>query len=185
MQFYYVIMFVHISSALALFMGWAIEWVGITRLQYAVTKEQIDEWSKFLSSQKYIFISAGIILLITGMYMASTKLGWTPWIIVSLLLWLFVIFYGSLVTGKKIAKLGKLLHSDSVTTMAELQEQLNKLRLMNFLQSELAVGLGTIFIMTVKPDMVGSIGVVIVAIILGIIPLLSKRKAVSAGLDKA
>ncbi len=185
MQFYFVILFLHISSALALFMGMAIAWVGIARLQLAVNKDQIDEWIKVLSSLKAIFISSGILLLLTGAYMASTKWGWTPWIIVSFLLWLYLVLHSSLVLGKRIREQRNYLTSNTGKSYDELRGFMNKLKLINHLQSELAVGLGTVFIMTVKPNLVGSICVVIVAIILGTVPLLSKKKPIESKLDKA
>jgi hypothetical protein len=185
MQFYYVILFLHISSALALFMGMAIAWVGIVRLQLADNKIQINEWIKVLSSLKSIFISSGILLLLTGAYMASTKWGWTPWIIVSFLLWLYIVLHSSIVLGKRIRTLRTYLDSNSEKSSKELHEYINKAKLINHLQSELAVGLGTVFIMTVKPELVGAICVVIVAIILGTLPLLSKKKTSESKLNKA
>lgn len=174
-------MFFHISSALALFMGMAIAWVGITKLQHAVDKTQIDDSVKFLSSLKSIFMSAGILLLITGIYMVEAKWSWTAWIIVSMLIWLFLVLHSSFVTGKKIREVRKLLSSNAEKTSEELHQYINKLRMLNSLQSELAVGVGAIFIMTVKPDVVGSVCVVIVAIILGILPRLSKRNPAVSG----
>jgi len=185
MKFYDVILFLHISSALALFMGMAIAWIGIVRVQIAFNRIQFDEWIKVLSSLKALFISSGSLLLLTGAYMASTKWGWTPWIIVSFLLWLYIVLHSSLVLGKRIRTLRNLLEPNSKDINDELHQEINKLKLINHLQSELAVGLGTVFIMTVKPDLVGSICVVIVAIILGTVPLLSKSKTLESNLDKA
>ncbi len=185
MQFYFVILFLHISSALALFMGMAIAWVGMVRLQLADNKIQINEWSKVLSSLKSIFISSGILLLLTGAYMASTKWGWTPWIIVSFLLWLYLVLHSSIVLGKRIRTLREYLDSNSEKSNDELHKYIIKVKLINHLQSELSVGLGTVFIMTVKPELIGSICVVIVAIILGVIPLLSKKKSSESKLNKA
>jgi len=166
-------------------MGMSIAWVGISKLQSADNKAQIDEWLKILLSIKSIFISAGVLLLLTGGYMASTKWGWTPWIIVSFLLWLYLALHSPLVLGKRFRALNSFKDSNADKTGSELHEFINKLKLINHLQSELAVGLGTVFIMTVKPNLVGSICVVIVAIILGTIPLLSKNKSVETKLDKA
>ena len=117
--------------------------------------------------------------------MASTKWGWTPWIIVSFLLWLYIVLHSSLVLGKRIRQLRNQFEPGPQDINGEIHQKINKLRLINHLQSELAVGLGTVFIMTVKPDLVGSICVVIVAIILGTVPLLSKSKTLESNLDKA
>jgi hypothetical protein len=177
MSFYLVVLFFHISGALILFMGMSLEWLGIAKLNNAAKPEQTREWAKFLASLKFAYMSAGILLFITGIYMAAARWGWTPWIIVSFLLWLFLILHGSVVSGGKVRKFRALLNSSSSPTSVELNEQLSKLKLMNLLQSRVVVGLGAVFIMTVKPDIVGAIGVVIVAIILGIMPILSKGKS--------
>lgn len=176
MEFYFVILFIHITSALVLFMAMAIEWVGISKLQLAVKREQIDEWIKFILPLKYIFMSVGTFLLFTGAYMVSAKWDWSAWIIVAMLMWLFLFLHIILVTGKKVEKLSKLINSNSQMSDNELHGYIGTLSLMNLLQSEIAVGLGQIFIMTIKPDLVGSVCVIIVAIILGIAPLLLKRK---------
>ncbi len=184
MEFYFVVLFFHITSAFTLFMGMAIEWIGLSRIQLAVNREQMNEWVKFLSSLKFLFITAGILLIVTGAYMASSKWGWTPWMLVSLIIWIYLAIHGSLVTLKKVKKFGQYLNSNLAMSNADLHGHLIKLKLINFLQSEVAVGIGAIFIMTVKPDLVGSIGVILVAIILGIAPLLFKRKTYSARLTK-
>jgi len=51
-----------------------------------------------------------------------------------------------------------------------------KLKLIKLLQSRLVIGLGAVFIMTVKPKIAGSIIVVLIAVILGFLPLLTKQK---------
>lgn len=157
-------------------MGMSIEWVGVTRLNSAAQLEQAADWVNFLSSLKLAYMSGGILLLITGIYMAATKWGWTPWIIVSFLLWLFLTLQGSVITGRKVVKFNKQLKSSQGISPGELNLQIGKLKLMNLLQSRLAVGFGAIFIMTVKPDIVGSVIIVIIAFILGIVPFLSKPR---------
>lgn len=176
MQFYEIVLFVHITSALVLFMAMAIEWVGITKLQHTANRDQVDEWVKTILPLKYLFMGVGTFLLITGGYMVSAKWDWSAWIIVSMLLWLFLFLHITLVAGKRIEKLSKLLKSDSQMSNSELQGFINNLSLINLLQSEIAIGLGQIFIMTVKPDLVGSVCVIIVAVILGFLPLVTKRK---------
>jgi len=176
MEFYLLILFIHITSALVLFMAMAIEWVGISKLQLAVKRDQIDEWIKYILPLKYVFMGIGTLLLFTGAYLVSAKWNWTAWIIAAMLMWLFLFLHIILVTGKRLEKLSKLINSNSQMSDTELHGQIGKLSLMNLLQSEIAVGLGQIFIMTIKPDVVGSVCVIIVAIILGIIPLLMKQK---------
>ncbi len=189
MDFYFVVLFFHISGAFILFMGMSLEWVGNTRLNNSTEREQAIDWVNFLSSLKFAFMSGGILLLITGIYLAATKWGWTPWILVSFLLWLFLTLHGSVVTGRRVAKFNIFLNSNPNVVNSELNLKISNLKLMNLLQSRLAVGLGAVFIMTVKPNLQGSIIIVIIAIIFGIIPLLSKRKTAvpklaNAGQDK-
>jgi hypothetical protein len=176
MSFYYVVLFFHISGALILFMGLSLEWVGISRLNSAVNPEQAGDWVKFLSSLKVAFISGGTLLLITGIYLAAARWGWTAWIIVSFLLWLFLTIHGSVVTGAKVKKFSKFLTSASDMTAADLSMYISKLKLIKLLQSRLVIGLGAVFIMTVKPKIAGSIIVVLIAVILGFLPLLTKQK---------
>ncbi len=176
MDFYFAVLFFHISGAIILFMGMGIEWIGISRLNKTSVFKQAEEWFKVLSSLKSIYISGGVLLLVTGVYLASAKWGYTPWIIVSFLLWLFIVLQGSVVSGKKFKSLAGKLNSESELNNSELSGFIDKLKLMNLLQSRLAIAFGAVFIMTYKPDLPGSVIVVIVAIILGIVPLLSKQK---------
>ncbi len=176
MSFYYVVLFFHISGALILFMGLSQEWVGISRLNNAVKPEQAGEWIKFLASLKFAFIIGGTLLLVTGIYLAAARWGWTAWIIVSFILWLFITIHGSVVTGTKVMKFSKFLSSASEITADQLNMHISKLKLMKLLQTRLVIGLGAVFIMTVKPKIAGSIVVVIIAVILGLLPLLTKQK---------
>jgi len=157
-------------------MGMSIEWVGTTRLNKASELKQAVDWVKFLASLKFLFMSSGILLLITGIYLAAVKWGWTPWIIVSFLLWIFLTVQGSAITGRKVNKFGKSLESASDISSSDLTNRIGKLKLMGLLQSRLVIALGAVFIMTVKPDLIGAIVVVIVAIILGVVPMFSKPK---------
>ncbi len=176
MDFYFVVLFFHISGAFILFMGMSLEWVGNSRLNGSTKKEQAIDWVNFLSSLKFAFMIGGILLLITGIYLAAAKWGWTPWILVSFLLWLYITLHGSIVTGRKVVKFNGFLNENPAISSNELINRISSLKLMNLLQSRLAVGMGAVFIMTVKPNLQGSIIIVIIALNLGIVPLLSKRK---------
>ncbi len=177
MDIYFVVLFFHISGAFILFMGMSLEWVGVTKLNRSVKLEQALEWTNFLSTYKSAFIIGGVLLLITGIYMASAKWGWAPWMMVSFLLWLFLVIQGSVFTGGKITTLRKFLNSSTDIKSSDLNSHIIKLKLLNLLQSRLTVGFGAIFIMTVKPDLAGSLIVVLIAFILGLAPFLSKQKS--------
>ena len=176
MDIYFVVLFFHISGAFILFMGMSLEWVGVTKLNKSEKLEQAKEWTNFLSSYKSAFIIGGILLLITGIYMASAKWGWAPWMIVSFFLWLFLVIQGSAFTGKKISSFRKYINTSTDLKTSEIKEHIAKMKLINLLQSRLTVGFGAIFIMTVKPDLAGSLIVVLIAFILGLAPFLAKQK---------
>ncbi len=180
MDYYFAILFFHIAGAIVLFMGMGIEWMGISRLNRASGVKQAGDWLKVLSSLKSMYISGGVILLVTGIYLASAKWGYTPWILVSFLLWLFITFQGSVLSGKKFRNLADKLSSESALSDSELSGFIGKLKLMNLLQSRLAIAFGAVFIMTYKPYLPGSIVVVIIAVILGIVPLMFKKKSLTA-----
>ena len=136
-------------------------------------------------SGKFAYISGGLLLFITGIYMAAEKWGWKAWIIVSFVLWLFLVVHGSSAIGGKVKKFGQFLNSSSNISKQDLNAHAHKMKLMNLLQSRLAVALGAVFIMTVKPALVGSIIVVIVAVILGILPMFFKKNPSSPKLAEA
>ncbi len=177
MDFYFAILFFHISGAIILFMGMGGEWIGISKLSSASDVKQAEDWAKFLSSLKLMFISGGVLLLITGIYLASAKWGMKPWIEVSFLLWLYIALHGSVVSGKKVKNLVGVLNSSM--NEGEISGHIGKLKLMNHLQSRLAIAFGAVFIMTYKPDLAGSIIVVLVAVILGVAPLMFKKKSLA------
>ena len=60
MEFYFVVLFFHISGAFVLFMGMSLEWVGITKLNGSENLEKAREWVKFLSSLKFAYSSFSI-----------------------------------------------------------------------------------------------------------------------------
>ncbi|GAC1630945.1 MAG: hypothetical protein NVS9B14_02160 [Candidatus Acidiferrum sp.] len=82
MSVYTLVLFIHVSSALLLFIAFGIEWATVNYLRAAKTPEDAQTWLGFGRYAPVFNGPALAILVLTGGYLASVlgamKLGWIP-----------------------------------------------------------------------------------------------------------
>jgi hypothetical protein len=75
---------------------------------------------------------------------------------------------GNAVTGRRLRAIGQALKRERGPLSDALQAAMQDGRLLASLHTRVAVGLGVVFLMTVKPDLVGSLLTLGVAILVGL-----------------
>lgn len=173
MIIYQIVLLLHILGALGLFIGLGFEWLCLRRINNTTSNEQLKEWINFLHSLKSIFSTSGIILLLSGLYMSVTTWGGTAWIAVAFIGLVTSSINGAVLTGKKIGALQKLINANDSKQLPNIFEQKKNQKLFSYFQLRSAISLCIIFLMTFKPEWVGSIVAFVLAIILGNLPVLS------------
>ena len=82
MSIYTLVLFVHVASALLLFIAFGIEWASVNYLRAAKTSEEAQTWLSFGRYAPLFNGPALAVLVLTGGYLASVldafKFGWIP-----------------------------------------------------------------------------------------------------------
>ena len=174
MVFYQIVLMLHILGALGLFMGIGFEWLCLRKINAATSRNQMKEWINILASLKIIFSLSGITILLSGTYMSVITWGGPAWIVVAFVGFIISAINGSVVTGKKVEALQKLINSDDEIIPNIFEEKKNQ-KLFSHFQLHSAISLCIIFLMTFKPVLVVSLAVFILAIILGFLPIFTPK----------
>ncbi len=167
---YSIALFFHVTGALLFFAALAIEWSTIFNFRKALSAENVKLNIINYSKLKVIGIIGVLLILIPGFYMMFEIWRGAKWILISLIGLVLIAIIGSTVTSRKMKKIKNKITSEALT-LDELNIVLNDNLLFFSIKLRTAVFLGVIFLMTVKPDLTGSLITILLSIIIGIIPV--------------
>lgn len=172
MNLYTLLLFAHILGVVGLFIGMGLQWVSVLRLRRARTTGQAREWVGLARGAGRLGPITGVLVLGAGIAMMVMR--WeltTPWIMVSLLAIVLMMVASMGVTARQTKAIGRALAQESGGADGPLAPELNRLthNPALWVATQLAGGLalGVVFMMTVKPDLVGSLLTLAVTLALG------------------
>jgi hypothetical protein len=168
MNFYILVLFLHIIGAAGLFLGLGMEGITLKFLSRASSTEQVLSWGPSLKLIRISFSISAVLLLLSGIYMAERVWGWAGWVIIGLIMLVALSGSGSM-SGKKIGDLIKSLSKSNSSLSAEIREKLSAPFLHKTYKIRILLVIGTIFIMTQKADWIVSIAAIIIAFLLGLL----------------
>jgi hypothetical protein len=179
---YVIVLFVHIVGMLALFLAIGVQWIALMRLYNARVVVQVREWVNAIIVLGRIAPVASLLILAAGLYMTFAE--WsiaTAWIDVSLAAFVLLGVLGSAVNRRKLAAIQSAARqtSDGVVT-SELKLLINDATLRTSVYTSGWLGLGIVCLMTVKPDLIGSLAVMAVSVLLGLLSARIPRRAQKA-----
>ena len=177
---YSIALFLHIVGALGFFVALGLEWVSLRHLRRARTVEQVREWIRVPAEMGLVGMVAMVMLLAAGVYMMITVWGGKAWIIVSLGSLVPMSILGMVVSQRRMAAIERSVTMEHGTISPILHHMLHHPLLWISIQTRVAMGLGIVFLMTVKLGPIGSLLSIGVAIILGLassLPTLSRERA--------
>jgi hypothetical protein len=165
---YQLALFLHIIGGFGLVAAITVEAVGLRGLRRATQSTDAMVWLRLLRSivMRLTPSSLGLIL-VTGLYMVATTWGPRGWILVALGSLVLLGAIGALGTGRRMARIGPAVGRIQGPLSAEVLGLLRNPILLVSLRLRLAIVLGVVFLMTVKPSGVASLLVIVVAIVLG------------------
>jgi hypothetical protein len=159
MTSYSVVLFIHVVSAIGLFIALAAEGAIVFRIRTAQSVNQARFFIRAFQRLRIIAIPSFFGILVGGLYLASKWGGGTFWIPFALGTTLLIMLIGGLITGKRIARLKRLLSSDEPDLSIEaLSTNTKDDALLISYGLRAGLGLGIVFLMTAKPDLLGSMG---------------------------
>lgn len=159
---YSIALFIHIVGALAFFAAVGLELAVLGGLRHARTVEHVRVWLQTGRTTRTLFRFSLALLLAAGLYLALTVWGiWTPWIDATLVTLAIFNVVAPLVNGRRYQAVGRLLSATGGGGGQPLPAGLVRATHDPVLQLSVhvmaAVSLGIVFLMTVKPDLLGSV----------------------------
>lgn len=156
MDLYSILIFVHVLGAVALFASLAVEVVAVRRLRTAGTVEQARTWMGVLGDADRVGHPGMLAILVAGVWMMAIRWGPEPWIVTALV---GVVIMAALGAGpSRRATAG--LHAALAGAQEPLAPDLHALArgpLTVSLRMRLAIAVGILGLMTMKPGVLGSL----------------------------
>ena len=176
---YSVALFFHIVGVLGLFVALGLEWTGLWQMRSATTPEPVRAWMRIVKSTRMLGMASMLAILISGFYMMVTVWGGVPWIAMSLGAIVLAVILTLALTGPRMAAIGRALISEHGPVSYALHNLLNHPLLWVSIQTRIAVALGIVLLKVVKPHLGGSLLVMGVVIVLGLVsalPMLRRER---------
>ena len=182
MSVYPIAVFLHVVGALGLFVAMGLEWVIVARLRLAETAAQAREWLGLLGVIRWLSPGSMAAILLAGIYMAATVWGGVGWIVVALVALLLLPPLGAL-TLRRLPRIAQDMAGETGPLSVARRQQLGDPLLQVSIQVRTAIALGIVFLMTNKPDALGSAAAIGVAVVLGLafsFPVLNQARTGAA-----
>jgi hypothetical protein len=168
MTFYSIVLFLHIVGALGLFVALALEVISLLYLQRANRIESIRDWlNAFRWLDRVGPISMGLILL-SGFDLMSVW-GGVAWIGVAFATMVLFVVVGITLTRSRMATIKQAMATENGALSPAFRQQLHDPFLWTSIKLRVALGLGIVFMMTVKPELGEALLVIGLALVLGLV----------------
>lgn len=168
MTFYSFALFLHIVGALGLFIALGLEWTSLWYLRRATTVEQARQWLLVFALLRRVYPASWAAILLSGLYMTATAWRGVAWIGIAVAALFLLPLLGAAITGRRMATIGPAVAAENGLLSPTLRQQLYDPLLWASIQTRLAIALGIVFLMTVKPGLGGALLTIGVAVVLGL-----------------
>lgn len=174
-NWYAIALFAHILGVLGMFIGMGAQWIILLRLRQSRAQAQAREWSGLVGPVARVGGVSGAVLVVAGLYMMATAWGIsTPWLDVALGGLALMLALSAGFSTRRLLAIQRALAALAVepnvgSIPPALRRQIDAPPLWIATQIVLAIALGIVFLMTVKPDLFGSLLALAIAIALGAI----------------
>jgi hypothetical protein len=166
---YRLVLFCHALAAVGLFVALAIEWLSVRHLRAATSYEQAREWAQPLKLLMPLGMPATLVVLASGIYLATTmgawELGWVKLAVPTLV----VVAIAGAIVGPHRARLSAAIAKGAGPLAADLVAQLRHPLPVASWRIRFALLAGLLFEMTAKPDLRGDVIVMGGAALVGLV----------------
>ncbi len=167
MTLYSSLLFAHVTSVLVLFACLSLETLSLFHLRRASTLNEIQLWIEPVPGFSAIALLSILVILFSGVYLAFQMSGFgVAWIDVGMGAFLLMGPLGA-VTGKRLRVI-RHLSASGQKNQPELLDVLRQRFLRISLGIRIAVFLGIVLLMTAKPNLLESLGIVGVSVVVGL-----------------
>jgi len=168
MSVYAIVVFLHIVGALGLFAALGLEWASLYNLRGVATAGQVREWAKLLSALRLVGGPSALTILVTGIYLMATRWGGQGWIGVGLGGLVLIAALGGALTGRRSAAIVHAAATEDGAISATLGHRLHDPVLLLSAWLRTALGLGIVFVMSIKPSAAWALTAMGVALVVGL-----------------
>lgn len=187
MNIYLIAKLVHIVGALGFFMALGLELSSLWHARHAATSEQVQERLHISRSAQRLGPLSMLLILISGIYMMATVWGGVAWVIIALGALILMVVLGLAMTAPRRTAIERALSTEKGPVSSSLHDLLHDSRLWLSIRLRASIALGIVILMTVKPDLVGSLITVTVAFVLGVVfnlPARGRERCLKAGANE-
>jgi len=171
MNTYTIVLFLHVSGAIGYFISMGTWLFGLAALRRAQRVEQVRAITHLVGRLGPLFGISVLLILATGLYMAITA--WslqTGWIAVALISLILIAPLGTAFIEPRRRAIDQLAREAPDGPLPqELEQRIHDPVLGTALQTVTLLLLGIVFLMTNKPSLIGSLIVMAVALVLGLV----------------
>jgi hypothetical protein len=169
---YQTALFLHILGALGFFIAMAILYTSVLGVRRAQTVQHIKLWTGAAAPViRLVFPLAGLVILVAGLYMVVAVWGdRAPWAGVALLAFLLLMLVSALLQGRRMTLLGRQVadQPDNTPVTGALWRQAHDVVTWVGVNTAAAFAIGIVYLMTLKPDALGSVIALLLALVVGL-----------------
>lgn len=168
---YTIMLFLHVSGDIGLFIGLGAQILILAALRRAKYTGQVQALAGLIRMTDTLAIVGSLLIITTGLYMAVTAWGLlTSWIIAALgsLIVLLPPLVGGIIEPRMRAIVTLTTEVPDGPLPGELERRIHDPLLGIGVQTEAALILGIVFLMTNKPALAGSLLIITASILLGL-----------------
>jgi hypothetical protein len=169
---YQTALFLHILGAFGFFIAIGVFYVAVLGVRRAQTVGSIKLWTGAAAGiSRIVFPVSFLVIVIAGIYMVVTVWGErAPWAGVSLIAFIILGVGATLIQGRRMAALGQraATQPESAPVTDALRTQAHDAITWIAVNASAAFAIGIVYLMTLKPDALGSVIALLIALVVGL-----------------
>ncbi len=174
MSVFSFVLFIHVLSAIALFVALTVEGLILFRLRSARTLKELQFFVRASRRLGVIYAPAFVGILFGGIYLASQLGSHAAWIPLALGATLVLLVVGGVVTGRATSRLKKAVSQEAVSLESISAQTRSKSLVLSYgFRAGLAVGI--VFLMSATPGLIPSLTALVVASLIGVLVAIRVR----------
>jgi hypothetical protein len=170
---YQTALFLHILGALGFFIAVGIFYAAVLGVRRAQSAGSIKLWTGAAAGvSRILFPISFLVIVIAGIYMVVSRWGGgAQWAGVALIAFIILGVAATFIQGRRMATLGKSAagESDSAPVTGVLWTQAHDPVTWVSVNASAAFAIGIVYLMTLKPDALGSVIALLIALVVGLV----------------
>lgn len=170
MYVYSTLVFIHVLGGVGVYVALGIEAVALGRFQRAVTPAEAGTWLRVLAIPGRLVGAAMLLALGSGIWMMVLAWGQRPWALAAFVAMVAMGIAGGGVTGRAMRRLGAALQAEGGASLSgAFHAAAASAALTASFRLRIALGLGILGLMTLKPEAGGAAAILAAAAVGGLV----------------